>query len=254
MKQTPGKIFLADQRGTTATSKSRSYHTFNFGHYYQAHKQPVGNLYLMNEEMLAGRQSTTLQVEQASHIIVIPLTGAVRVQVGTETPTPIDVEEVQVNTLPAHSTVHFQNSYEADFIQFLLIGVKADLPVETVSSQLFRFGFQDLENQLTQIIPADQEQNANLNLPFALSLGKFDGRQEVVYSLQNQKAQFFAFVISGAFEAEGRLLHEKDGLALWDTTAVELEALSHNALILVLQLAEPVAHPLQQERLGANTR
>jgi hypothetical protein len=44
-------------------------------------------------------------------------------------------------------------------------------------------------------------------------------------------------VLAGAFEAEGRLLHAKDGLALWDARApLEIEALSDNALLLVLAL------------------
>jgi hypothetical protein len=39
--------------------------------------------------------------------------------------------------------------------------------------------------------------------------------------------------LAGAFEAEGRLLHEKDGRAPWDAPApVEIEALSNNALLL----------------------
>jgi len=37
------------------------------------------------------------------------------------------------------------------------------------------------------------------------------------------------------FEAEGRLLHERDGLALWDTVEIEMEALSNDAIILLIE-------------------
>ncbi|WP_262891527.1 pirin family protein [Adhaeribacter radiodurans] len=40
----------------------------------------------------------------------------------------------------------------------------------------------------------------------------------------------------GAFEVQGRLLHEKDSLALWDTEEVELEALSNHIRILIMEL------------------
>ena len=73
-------------------------------------------------------------------------------------------------------------------------------------------------------------------LPFALRLGRFMGREEAVYKVQPGN-QLFAFVVAGAFELEGRLLHEKDGLALWDAEEVELEALSNHALVLVVELA-----------------
>jgi hypothetical protein len=47
---------------------------------------------------------------------------------------------------------------------------------------------------------------------------------------------FFAFVVAGAFEVEGRLLHQNDGLALWNTSVIELEALSENVVILVVEV------------------
>ena len=47
---------------------------------------------------------------------------------------------------------------------------------------------------------------------------------------------FFAFVIEGAFELEGRLLHARDGLALWNLEKIEWEALSGGAILLVLQV------------------
>ena len=73
-------------------------------------------------------------------------------------------------------------------------------------------------------------------LSFALSLGRFAGRHETEYKVQHAGSHLFAYVLAGAFEFEGRLLHEKDGLALWDMATLELEALSNNALVLVLEL------------------
>lgn len=35
--------------------------------------------------------------------------------------------------------------------------------------------------------------------------------------------------ISGAFEINGRLMHARDGLALWDVNSIEIEALSAEA-------------------------
>jgi hypothetical protein len=43
------------------------------------------------------------------------------------------------------------------------------------------------------------------------------------------------FVLNGAFEAKGCLLHERDGLALWDTNEIEMEALSNDAMMLVIE-------------------
>ena len=42
-------------------------------------------------------------------------------------------------------------------------------------------------------------------------------------------------MIAAAFEAEGRLLHERDGLALFDTNEIEMEALSNDAMMLLIE-------------------
>lgn len=45
-----------------------------------------------------------------------------------------------------------------------------------------------------------------------------------------------AFVLQGTFEVENRLLEAKDGLALWNTANIELEALSNEAILLLLEV------------------
>ena len=67
-----------------------------------------------------------------------------------------------------------------------------------------------------------------------LSIGQFQGRDEAVHVL-NGKGCFY-YVLAGAFEIQERLLHAGDGLALWDIEQVDLEALSNNAVLLVLDL------------------
>lgn len=43
-------------------------------------------------------------------------------------------------------------------------------------------------------------------------------------------------MLEGAFEVQGTLLHARDGLALWETDEVEMEALSNDAIILLVEL------------------
>jgi len=42
--------------------------------------------------------------------------------------------------------------------------------------------------------------------------------------------------IEGAFEIQGTLLHARDGLALCGTDEVEVEALSNDAIVLLIEL------------------
>src|SRR4051812_35032551 len=75
--QSKGKIFLAAERGLNELSWFRSYNTFNFGRYYNEHKTPFGVLYVLNEDTLAGGHVITMNVEEDSDIILVPVVGAV---------------------------------------------------------------------------------------------------------------------------------------------------------------------------------
>jgi redox-sensitive bicupin YhaK (pirin superfamily) len=224
---TPGKIFLADQRGVTETSNFRRFATLNFGDFQQAHKQPLGRLLAVNEEWLAGGYTLTLPVPAATHLVLLPITGTVEVLLPTGV-RPVEVEQVLLVTLPAGSTLHLRNPYPSEVISLLHLWVQADEPAPTAEPATFRL--EDITNRLAPLL------GANATQPFALSLGRVAGRREATYELPPGRL-FFGFVLAGAFEAEGRLLHEKDGLALWEAPApVEIEALSNHALLLVLTL------------------
>jgi len=123
--------------------------------------------------------------------------------------------------------VQFTNPYPTDVITFLHLWLDVETPVETVATRHFVFDAATIDNQLAELVPTTPSQ------AFILRLGQFSGRHEAVVALQ-PGAHFFAFVVAGAFEVEGRLLHGKDGLALWNTDHVELEALSNNALVLTV--------------------
>jgi redox-sensitive bicupin YhaK (pirin superfamily) len=227
--QTPGKIFLADQRGRSETHDFRRFATLNFGDFYHEHKQPLGRLLAVNEETLAGGSTLTLPVPEAVHLVLLPITGTVEVLLPSQV-LVVEVEQVQVLTLPAGSTLQLRNPYSGDLISLLHLWVRADEPASIVGPAA-QFSFEALSNRLAPLLPA------TAHLPFALSLGRFAGRHEATYELPPGRL-FFGFVLAGAFEAEGRLLHEKDGLALWDVhTPIEIEALSHDALLLVLEVA-----------------
>jgi hypothetical protein len=234
---TPGKLFLADQRGVLETSTFRRFSTFQFGRYVHAHKQPFGRLLALNEETLAGGHTVSLPVTEASYLLILPLTG--EVWVGAE-PGPavlVDVAQLYVLSVTVGSTVQFTNPYATELISFLHLWLRG--PVGTAANQMFAF---DLDNRPNQLVAAKPLPSGTLsgvlppNLPFQVQLGRFTGRAETACAMP-EGTFFFAFVLAGAFELAGRLLHAGDGLALWDTPTVELEALSQEAVLITLTWA-----------------
>ena len=74
-----------------------------------------------------------------------------------------------------------------------------------------------------------------LHATYFISVGKFSGRGEVIYQRRGYDTGIFVFVMQGTFEAAGRLLHERDGLAIWDVDKIEMEALSNDALVCLVE-------------------
>lgn len=213
--QSKGKIFLAAERGLNELSWFRSYNTFNFGKYYNEHKLPFGALYVLNEDTLAGGRSITMQVEEPSDIILFPVVGAICLEEDI-----IHAGQMQRLSLSAGEDFKVINPYEKELVKYLQLWIKRE------------------NKDSTGIITFDLNSHKNRLLPLGdnLLIGKFDGREEAVYTVTDPGNGVFAFVIEGEFEVQYRLLQAGDSLGLWETGTIELEALSNDAIILFLEI------------------
>lgn len=227
MELTPRKIFLADERGLTETSALRRYSTFNFEKYYSEHREAFGNLFLCNDESITGGKVTFFLCKEDSLQIFMPITGGIDI-VANGKEFALETGQIQVLNMGKGEVLEISNPYQNDTINYMQFGIKTDMFLMRASEMLFKFDFEKNQNQLLDIISSPK-------LPFKLSAGIFAGREEAVYKMQSPNHQFYTFIIDGAFEIEGRMMHARDALALWDSEQVQLEALNNNAIVMVLE-------------------
>ena len=227
-----GKMFLADQRLVTENEHIRRHSTFNFGNAYYPTKEPIGNLHTFLDDLLAPKASNMLFQEESGEITIIPVTGTVNLIDAEGNEAGIEVGKSITTFIEEGSFITLKNPYENENINYLIIGLKNEGAQPNSSS----FHEIDLStsNQLNSITPN--------SAPFKISLGRFNGRGENEQLLEKEEA-LYCYVLNGAFEIDGRLLHQNDGLALWETDKVEMEALSNNATLLT------IAFPLQQHSI-----
>lgn len=228
VQQNKGKIFLAEERGHQETDWFRSFNTFNFGKYQREHKLPFGPLYVLNDDTLAGGKNLSMTVEADSVIVLIPVVGTIAYTDSAGHASYISAGECQLYTTPEGATIQISNPYQDELVNFLQIWFYAEGSERDNAPQVTLFDIVNNANQLVPI-PVDQPQ-------YKFAIGKYDGREESVYKLSHPQNGLFAFVIQGAFEVQYRLLHPRDGLALWEASEVELEALSNDAIILVMEI------------------
>ena len=233
--QSKGKIFLSEERGLNQLDWFRSYNTFNFGKYYNEYKTPFGALYVLNEDTLAGNRSFKMTVEEDSNIVLIPVVGAITYKDNSGNTGLLEAGQAQLLKVPKGGSFEITNPYESDLVKFLQLWIKAPAISTTPAAQSFSFDLSGKKNKLIEIFsPAVGALQHASDLPVGL-IGKFTGREEATYQILNSNG-LFAFVIEGAFEVQYRLLNAGDGLALWGLQEVELEALSNDAIILLVEV------------------
>lgn len=239
--QSKGKIFLSSQRGLTQESNNyRSYHTFNFGSYYNEHKEAIGSLLFFNDDTLNASARTKTLVKQGTSLLLLPIVGGLKYIDETSGKISGFVEAGQICLLRPDATIKvtISNPYTTELVNFLQIGISAEL------DQIhYGVGELDLASHPDCLLPLLFSEEGKMTYVLG-SIGKFEGRASGRYSVRNPTSGVFAFVIDGVFEVQDRLLASRDGLALWDVHEVEFEALSHEAIILFLEMASQ-PEPLQ---------
>lgn len=219
--QSPGKMYLSDERGLNEMPWFRTYNTFNFGHYFSEHKHPFRSLYVLNEDVLAGGKSLRMEVETPSDIILIPVVGAITYTTADGRHGGLEAGQAQV--LHVTDAFEVRNPYDHDLVKFLQLWISTPVPTPD-AFVAFDLSTKDVLSTIHHT-PA-----------YKISIGKFNGRGEGTYHLHDKQHGVFIFNIEGAFEVQYRLLHDGDGLALWEIDAVEIEALSNDAILLVIEI------------------
>ena len=231
LTHTKAKIYLADQRGCSQNEKYRSYHTFNFGSYFNANRKPLGCLQTFNEDTFRGGHTVKHRVKKDTAVLLLPVVGGVSYRYAS-TNGLLEAGQSHVFFVSKDSEFELSNPYENELINFLQIWFTIPTAEDTQPRES-EFDLQTLKNELIPFLSGVEEKN----LPVRAYIGKFDGRAEGAYTLKESSNSIFIFIIEGAFEVQNRLLHPRDGLALSNTNQIEFEALSNEGIILLLEFS-----------------
>ncbi len=222
------RIYLSSQRGYTGLEWFRSLHTFNFGAYQAEGRTPFGALQVLNDDTLAAEASLGMSIEQGTEVMIIPLSGGLQYRLTkgkTGFVSPGEILHLSAQT----GGYELTNPYPDTLINFLQIWVTNPGAEEQMS-------IQDID--LTEMNTFLALQKPEITSRVRAFIGKYDGRTQSEYQVSKPEHGVYIFVIEGAFEVQDRLLESRDGLSLKNCGKIEFEALSNNALLLVLEIAD----------------
>jgi myo-inositol-hexaphosphate 3-phosphohydrolase len=178
----------------------------------------------LNDETLASGKANQYLVEEDSLIVLLPLVGTVECDVANKV--MVQAGEMLASFAHKGTTITINNPYENQLVNCLQLWFRQDI---TARKGVVYFDIDSNKNQLVNILQSE----------IKLSIGKFDGRSEAIYKLSQDKS-VFVFVIQGAFEVQHRLLESRDGLWLQNVQEIEMEALSNDAIVFLIEVGRKV--------------
>jgi len=223
MNSERAKIYLADQRGGYESISHRSLYTFNYGSYFDVHREPFFELSSLNDETLSAGSSATYSFTNPKHVLILPVVGTIECK-ATSWAKHLDAGQVYYFLAKSNMFLEVTNPLQRELVNYLFLE--------------FEFSGDHEEDVLGEL-PIENEYDKLHKLTLTqhreLYLGIYNGRAEtnVVF---DEGENIFVFIIEGAFEVNNRLLHKGDALSLERTFQLEFEALSNNAIILAVKL------------------
>jgi quercetin 2,3-dioxygenase len=211
-------MLMAESRLRSETEEYRSLQSLNGF----SNRDP--DLISWQDDVLAGGTRMPLKNQTDALLLVVPVVGAVLIWVGDEQ--VYEVESGQYLLLPVlqDEEVLMENPYPGAMVNILHGRIRSELRVSVPVIRTFSL----------EITPG---QLLNISAPWLpLYVGKFMGRDEALLIMPEKTSSIFLFVIEGAFEVQFRLLETRDGMILWNTRQLELEALSNEAIVLIIGL------------------
>ena len=228
--QQAAKIFLAEKRPAITEEGYRCLYAFRSSVETDVN---AGCLEFVRDETFAGRMQVHMETEKDHIHLVLPVTGILSVERSRHVQHLVSAGELLIIQSAGKNAFKFTNPYEQELINFLHICFRLDAPVDEVMENAFDIhsGTHPLVSLFTSRIPAFSTDRRSVRV----LIGKFGGRTEGTHILQ-EGCGIYALAIEGVFECQDRLLQAGDGLFLNRITEISFEALSHDAILLLIEM------------------
>lgn len=220
-------IYLSDKRGITQSSTHRSFHTFNFGPYQKSNFKPFQNLAVFNDDTILPASRLIYSVPGDHLVFLLPIVGGIEFQVNEDQSSEfIEAGQSALIAIKKTSLLAVQNPYDSQHVNFICCWI-SNCPQNSESVIISNFDLSESKNTLIDLFPS---------AIVKVQIGKFSGRSDYKINVDDNPVAFFTFIIEGAFEFQNMLLHQSDSAGITNTTGIEFEALSDDAVLLTIAL------------------
>jgi redox-sensitive bicupin YhaK (pirin superfamily) len=230
-------IHRANSRGFADHGWLKSHHTFSFAGYHNPERIHFGVLRVLNDDMVSGGRGFGTHPHDNMEIISIPLEGDLEHQDSMGNTTVIrkgDIQVMSAGTGIQHSEYNKNRDEAVKFLQIWIFPNKRNVQprYDQISMELA-----DRHNKLQQILsPNPEDAGVWIHQDAWFHIGNFDDKVNTTYPIKKETNGVYAFVLKGSFLVNGELLTARDGMGVWNTSAIEMQSEADDAEILLMEV------------------
>ena len=229
-------LHKADTRGNADHGWLKSKHSFSFASYYNPERMHFGVLRVLNDDTVSAGMGFGTHPHDNMEIISIPLEGDLEHKDSMGNVAVIKNGDIQVMSAGTGIQHSEYNKNKDKTVKFLQIWVFPNKKNVTPRYDQVTIKEEDRHNKLQQILSPDKDdEGVWIHQNAWFHLGKFDKGISKDYNLKLKGNGMYIFNLSGDLDVNGQLLNSRDGLGIWDTDKITLNAKT-NAEFLIMEV------------------
>lgn len=227
-------LHKAETRGDANHGWLQSKHTFSFANYYNPERMHFGALRVLNDDSVAAGMGFGTHPHNNMEIISIPLEGDLEHKDSMGNTTVIKSGDIQIMSAGTGITHSEYNKNKDQQVKFLQIWVFPNKQNVTPRYDQITLNKTDRKNTLQQIVsPNPNDDGVWIHQNAWFHLGDFDEKVSQNYNIKDKSNGVYLFVLSGELFVDDQLLEKRDGMGIWNTASIKIEAKSNAEFLLM---------------------
>lgn len=229
-------IHRAETRGHANHGWLDTNHTFSFANYHNPERMHFGVLRVLNDDHVEAGKGFGTHPHNNMEIISIPLHGDLEHRDSMGNKSTIrqgDVQVMSAGTGVQHSEYNPNGDKAVKFLQIWLFPKEKN--VEPRYDQM-SFSPEDRKNQLQQVLsPNPDDEGVWIHQDAWFHMGALDKGSRADYNVKKSGNGVYAFILEGRVNINGQELKRRDGMGVWDTAKLDIEA-ADDAEVLLMEV------------------
>ena len=226
-------FFSAKERGVKDIGWLKSNFFFSFSDFYDPTKSAFGTLVAFNDDLLEKGKGFGIHPHVNMEIISILLKGKMNHKDSMNYSTVVEEGGVQIMSAGT-GLYHEEYNIGEEEVNFLQIWIQPKLQDIKPRYQLRHFPKAKRKNKIVTIISGEEGlAHCWINQNAKLSLAYFEAGHKMNYQLNATNKCLFIFVISGSIQINNIELKDRDGLGIWETETINVDAYTTTEFLII---------------------